>query len=503
MESKEEQFIRVFLSRKKPKEPRNSDRLISKIGKKIGSGGGLFSMGSHRSFVRNNRRFDRRVIVKALILKNDGQNWAERRQKHANYIQRESVGKEGDRGVAYGSEIDEIEVSDFLKRGSEDAHEFRFILSPEDASQLDLTKFTRSVMKSLENDLKTKLDWIAANHYNTDSPHTHIVLRGADDNGNKLILDRDTISNGIRNRARKIVTRELGERTLWEIKKEIKLSVEKKRAVPLDFEIEKRLGVDRLYTLQTNVELQGFEVSTKQQKQRLQFLETIGFSESINQTTWKIQPEFIDRLKEISIQGDIIKMMHREIDVQEQSCVVYKPEIHGQKELTGVVKKRGVSDEMTDREFLVIQAPDKKYYYVDLDRYSDKSRARVGDPVVISMTEPKSWIKKSDLNLLAFAKKDQDIYDSNKHGKWAKSVGVSHPDYVKVHVTRIEFLETLELATKCGVGQWKLKPDFLEDLKKFEDEQKQKFTPRVSVRVPSMEQKQSLKQGLEGPARVR
>lgn len=492
----EEQFIRVMLSGRKPKNRRNSDQLMRKIGKSIGTGGGLFSMGSRRNFIRDNRTCYRRAVVKALVLKNKGPDWSEKRQKHANYIQREGAGKDGEQGVAYGSKSDKLDVHDFINRGQDDAHEFRFMLSAEDSGKLDLTEFTRTLMKSLEDDLGTKLDWMAANHHNTESPHTHIVLRGSDENGRTLILDRDMISHGIRNKARAIVTRELGERTEHEIKDEIKHSVHKNRAVQIDFEIEKRLGSDRIYGLQNGPEVQGVDVRKSDQEKRLKFLETLGLSEKITQTEWKLKEGFIEQLKEMGIQGDIIKMMHRDIKIHEQNCVVYKKEIHGHKELSGVVIKRGVSNEMTDKEFLVIQAQDRRYYYVDLDRYSERSKVKIGDSVAVSMTEQQPWVKKSDLNLAAFAKIHNGIYDPIKHSEWAKSIGIGHEDYVKVHVGRIEFLEKLDLAKKSGDGQWKLKPDFLKKLKDFEDEQKQKFIPRVSVRPVSIKQEQGVKQGI-------
>jgi len=41
----------------------------------------------------------------------------------------------------------------------------------------------------------------ASNHYNTDNYHTHVVIRGIDENGNELRIDPDYISHGMRHRA--------------------------------------------------------------------------------------------------------------------------------------------------------------------------------------------------------------------------------------------------------------------------------------------------------------
>ena len=65
-------------------------------------------------------------------------------------------------------------------------------------------------MSQMENDLGTKLDWVAANHYDTATPHTHIVISGKKDNGKNLIIPRDYISYGIRGAAEHLVNLELG-----------------------------------------------------------------------------------------------------------------------------------------------------------------------------------------------------------------------------------------------------------------------------------------------------
>lgn len=42
-----------------------------------------------------------------------------------------------------------------------DRHQFRFIVSPEDAGQLeDLREYTRQLMDRVESDLATRLDWV-------------------------------------------------------------------------------------------------------------------------------------------------------------------------------------------------------------------------------------------------------------------------------------------------------------------------------------------------------
>src|SRR3546814_16339413 len=82
------------------------------------------------------------------------------------------------------------------QRSRDDRHQFRVILSADDALEVaDLKAFTRAQMQQVERDLGTRLDWVAVDHWDTDNPHTHIVLRGKDDRGADLVTARDYIGN--------------------------------------------------------------------------------------------------------------------------------------------------------------------------------------------------------------------------------------------------------------------------------------------------------------------
>src|SRR3546814_6563528 len=98
--------------------------------------------------------------------------------------------------------------SDVCSSDLEDRHHFRFIVSPEDAGDMaDLRAFTRELMDDVARDLGTDLDWVAVDHWNTDNPHIHVLLRGKADDGTDLVIDRDYIREGMRGRAEE---REIG-----------------------------------------------------------------------------------------------------------------------------------------------------------------------------------------------------------------------------------------------------------------------------------------------------
>jgi len=98
---------------------------------------------------------------------------------HVAYLRREGVTKDGAPGRMFDAEHDDADHRAFAERCEGDRHHFRFIVSPQDAEQLsDLRAFTRDLMAQAERDLGTGLDWVAIDHWNTDNPHIHVIVRG-------------------------------------------------------------------------------------------------------------------------------------------------------------------------------------------------------------------------------------------------------------------------------------------------------------------------------------
>ncbi|MBB4633903.1 hypothetical protein [Sphingosinicella soli] len=142
----------------------------------------------------------RRVIVKMRLVMLAGKGLGGARA-HLGYIQRDGVTRAGEPGALYSEGRDAVDGKAFLERAGGDRHQFRFIVSAEDADQYpDLKPFVRRLMRQMEQDLGTRLDWVAVDHFNTGHPHTHVILRGRDDRGADLVIARDYISHGLRAR---------------------------------------------------------------------------------------------------------------------------------------------------------------------------------------------------------------------------------------------------------------------------------------------------------------
>jgi type IV secretory pathway VirD2 relaxase len=116
---------------------------------------------------------------------------------HLRYLERDGVTRDGEPGKAYSAFDNEVDGRAFVERGREDRHQFRFIVAPEDSAEMaDLRGLTRDLMRQMELDLATRLDWIAVDHHNTGHPHTHIIIRGVLDDGRILNIAGDYIAHG-------------------------------------------------------------------------------------------------------------------------------------------------------------------------------------------------------------------------------------------------------------------------------------------------------------------
>ena len=171
--------------------------------------------------------------------------------------------------------------------------------------------FTRELMADAERDLGTKLDWVAVDHWNTDNPHIHVLVRGRADDGQDLVISRDYISRGFRDRAAERVTLELGPRTEQEIRTALEREVDAERWTSLDRALrdiaDEGGGVADLAARRRgeDPELRRLMLG------RAAKLERLGLAEPVGPAQWTLKPGLEPALRDLGIRGDIIKTMHR------------------------------------------------------------------------------------------------------------------------------------------------------------------------------------------------
>jgi len=210
-------------------------------GKRFGRSGrtqarSTFGRGRRAALSMSSRSQGRRVVVMSRIVRHNSKTFRSATlSKHMAYLKREGVTRDGASARMFDAASDDADAKAFAERCEDDRHHFRFIISPEDASELDNVRaFTRELMADAERDLGTKLDWVAVDHWNTDNPHVHVLIRGRADDDQDLVISRGYISRGFRERASERVTLELGPRSEQEIRSALVTEVEAERWTSLD-----------------------------------------------------------------------------------------------------------------------------------------------------------------------------------------------------------------------------------------------------------------------------
>jgi len=132
---------------------------------------------------------------------------------HLAYLQHQK-GPQGQDASLFGPAA--AERQRFTQGAQHDPHQFRLVLMVREHAQLDLTRYTKLFMAQVERDLGRPLDWVAANHCDTEHPHTHIVMRGRDRDGRDLYMERDYVQDGLRARASQLLTWFFGSQRLAE-----------------------------------------------------------------------------------------------------------------------------------------------------------------------------------------------------------------------------------------------------------------------------------------------
>ena len=316
----------------------------------------------------------RRVIVKARFTKFKAGDMGAARA-HLRYIQRDGVTPEGEPGQLYSRDVDDADGSSFLNECEGDRHQFRLIVSPEDGAQLhDLKPFIRDFMAQVERDLETKLDWVAVDHYNTGQPHTHIVIRGKDDLGQDLVITRDYMSHGLRMRARELVTMELGPELEYDMTMKLAREVNAERMTRLDRSLLKH--VDQGFLVVSAMPPEDRQTHASHMG-RLKTLQSLGLADEKQTGVWQIAPDIETKLRSLGQRGDIIKTMHRVlgeagIDRSGSSFSMFDTTKAGNR-IVGRVAGIGLTDEINDRHYVVVDGIDGKVHYADIGHLGQSS----------------------------------------------------------------------------------------------------------------------------------
>ena len=408
----------------------------------------------------------RRVTIKTLLV-NHQRASPQSLAKHLRYIERDGAGRDGEPGLAYGAQADDADLEALKERCADDRHHFRFIVSPEDGAELDdLRTYTRHLVNRMEADLGTRLDWVAVDHWNTDNPHTHLIVRGRDDTGKDLIIAGDYIAHGFRHRAAELATEWLGPRTELEIQQTLQREVEQERWTSLDCTLQREAGEDG------RVQIERFNEPKLQRQRllligRLQRLQRMGLADETQPGTWAVHADAEKTLRALGERGDIIRTMQRAMSGQPRELAVFEPGDDG-RTVIGRVAAKGLADELHDRGYLVIDGVDGKAHYVALNTRDELANYPTGAVVEVRGS---AVVRAADRNIAALA--SDGLYRTDHH--LAIEQGRAEPgrdpqEVVAAHVRRLEALRRAGIVERVADGLWRVPDDLAERGRQYDSQ---------------------------------
>jgi type IV secretory pathway VirD2 relaxase len=309
------------------------------------------------------------VSVRVTYAKNKNQGqW----KAHGRYIARDTATHGGDSSRAgfdaTRTDINIASVLDGWQRAGDERF-FKIIVSPEFGERLNLQDHTRKLIQCVEKDLKTRLECVAAVHFNTEHPHVHIALRGKDQNGCALVIPRDYIRSGIRSRAENLATKVLGVRTERDAEEARQKEITQARYTSLDRIIQRgNDGQSSSFTMTTDITAPGLSDRERRLHQnlsaRLAHLEKMGLAKSVSAQQWVVQSDLETVLRALQRTVDRQKMLAAHGALLSDPRLPFEiTNIRNLKVVEGRVLLHA-EDEASGRRYLLLEGTDAKVHFI-------------------------------------------------------------------------------------------------------------------------------------------
>jgi len=348
------------------------------------------------------RPYLQRCAVRVTYLNNKTRGqW----KAHGRYLARESATFENDaKALGFNRENDGIDVARQLEgwQGAGDERMFKLIVSPEFGDRVELSRLTRGLIERMEEDLGTKLAWVAVEHHNTEHPHVHVVVRGVRSDGQSLRLSRDYVQQGIRSIAQDLCTRQLGYRTQRDAAEAERREITEERLTSLDRrllrdaqEIDSDLGASHFVVNRNPLQAGSTDTArlhAQHEVARLAVLCRMGLAESVGPNNWCVRRDFdrvlramqrtSDRQRTLAAHGALLsdeRLPMEVLDWRQVASVEGRVLVHGQ-------------DEQTGRSYLMLEGTDAKVHFINYSREIEEARSR-GD------LRTNSWVRLRKLSL--------------------------------------------------------------------------------------------------------
>lgn len=311
---------------------------------------------------------------------------------HLYYIQRDGVTRTGDRGAVYSATEDRASGREFLDRCKNDRHQFRIMTSALDGDNYEeLAPLIRRFMARVEDDLDTRLDWIAADHADTAYPHTHIMLRGRDDRGQNLIITPSYLNYGMRERFAGIVSLDLGPVTETGLGQSRRAEVEAEQVTSLDRRLLRERDENGAIAV-PSASMVEHSIFTG----RLHKLGALGLAAPLSGGRWHVVDELEDRLHNLGRRAQMASTLQQQLGdagmVRAPTERVIDDATPGL-DISGMLVAGGLVAGGSERHYLIVDAVDGRSHYVETSNEGRNASFSTG--AILRLTVPKEGAQRS------------------------------------------------------------------------------------------------------------
>ncbi len=216
---------------------------------------------------------------------------------------------------------------------------------------------------------------------------------------------------------------------------------------------------------------------------RLEFLESKELANKIGNNSWQVKEGYIEELKNIERSAYIIDRISGNPMVDRRDCEILSVNNLQDRVIKGHIVERGYVDDLSDKQYVLLKSKEKSFIYVELEKYSEKSPAQVGEFIKVDVTKPFSGPKTTDATVTKIAERNEGIYDAQKHASIAINLppGVNAKDYAQVHVNRLEVLARMGIVGKLSDDRFLVPHDYIDRISKEAEKSKQEYKPHIKI----------------------
>lgn len=329
----------------------------------------LFALGDRAGVLRAAQRRSgrpfrldvrQRVIVKGLVSRHVGAGAVRGAAlaAHVAYLGRPGAGQDAARPAFFDREAEDLDAVAVTRSWADDRHHFRFIVSPEHGDRIaDLKRYTREVMRRVTADLgDPDLRWVATCHFDTDQPHSHVLLRGRRGSGRDLVIPRAYMGYGFRARAQEVAHELLGDLSRSDAERRIWRETQADRFTGFD----RRLLAAADAGLEVDDGVGGSDAWSALLRGRLRHLETLGLATRRGQR-FRLHPDLEPRLRTLQLRRDIIRTLQ-----QRRLEAGREPRELGDTPVRGRVVKTGRYDELGGSSWVLVRDRDGQEHFARL-----------------------------------------------------------------------------------------------------------------------------------------